>query len=164
MAVLGLGFALAAAAQWQWIGQDGRKVYSDRSPPADIAEKNILKRPAGNNNAPAPGTLDAAVSNSAAPAPSVKPVAPKISGKDAQLEASKKKAEDEEVAAKKVEADKVAVVRADNCQRIKRSMSTMESGVRVSTTNAQGEREVMDDKARATEVKRLQGMVSSECK
>jgi hypothetical protein len=33
-------------AQWQWIDKDGRKVYSDRSPPSDIQEKNILKRPA----------------------------------------------------------------------------------------------------------------------
>jgi hypothetical protein len=40
-------FAVTALAQWQWIDKDGRKVYSDRSPPSDIPEKNILKMPRG---------------------------------------------------------------------------------------------------------------------
>ena len=40
-------WARGAAAQWQWIDKDGRKVFSDRPPPADIQEKNILKQPGG---------------------------------------------------------------------------------------------------------------------
>ncbi len=36
-----------AMAQWTWMDKDGRKVYSDKAPPPDVLEKNILKRPGG---------------------------------------------------------------------------------------------------------------------
>ncbi|HZY15413.1 MAG TPA: DUF4124 domain-containing protein, partial [Ramlibacter sp.] len=35
--VLACSVPLAAAAQWQWLDKDGRKVFSDRAPPPDIA-------------------------------------------------------------------------------------------------------------------------------
>ena len=95
VAALCLGaIAQSAFAQWQWMDKDGRKVFSDRSPPAEIAEKDILKKPAGIARA-------AAAANIAASAPAVKASAPKLSGKDAELEAKKKKAEDDEAAKKK---------------------------------------------------------------
>ena len=49
-------WAMGAAAQWQWIDKDGRKVFSDRPPPQDTPEKNILKQPGGGvpRSAPAP--------------------------------------------------------------------------------------------------------------
>ncbi|MBP8183230.1 MAG: DUF4124 domain-containing protein, partial [Rhodoferax sp.] len=37
----------AASAQWQWVGKDGHKVFSDRAPPPEVQEKDILKRPGG---------------------------------------------------------------------------------------------------------------------
>ena len=37
--------SLSAAAQWQWIDKDGRKVFSDRPPAADIKDKDIVKQP-----------------------------------------------------------------------------------------------------------------------
>ena len=40
-------FAITASAQWQWVEKDGRKIFSDRPPPSEIAEKDILKRPPG---------------------------------------------------------------------------------------------------------------------
>ena len=40
-------WALGAAAQWQWIDKDGRKVFSDRPPPAEVPAKSILKQPGG---------------------------------------------------------------------------------------------------------------------
>jgi len=44
-------FCLSATAQWQWLDKDGRKVFSDRPPPADVPDKNILAQP--NMRAPA---------------------------------------------------------------------------------------------------------------
>ena len=38
------------------------------------------------------------------------------------------------------------------------------SGIRVARLNAQGEREIMDDAARATEQQRLQSVIDSDCK
>jgi len=59
--------------------------------------------------------------------------------------------------------DKLAKARQDNCERAKRSKMTLESGARMATTNAKGEREIMDDAARATEVKRINEIIQSNC-
>lgn len=40
-----LCIASSSMAQWQWLDRSGRKVFSDRPLPADISEKNIIKRP-----------------------------------------------------------------------------------------------------------------------
>lgn len=166
LALFGASFALTAAAQWQWLDKDGRKVFSDRAPPAEIQEKSILKRPSGMPLRAAPvadGEVAAATAPTASAAAS-KPPPAKVQGKDAQLEAKKKKAEDEEQAAKKAEEEIQAKARADNCQRAQKGMVTLQSGIRLAVTNAKGEREVMDDAARAAESKRLQGIVDSDCK
>ncbi|MGH8845869.1 MAG: DUF4124 domain-containing protein [Polaromonas sp.] len=169
LAVVGGSFALTASAQWQWIDKDGRKVFSDRSPPADIKEKDVLKRPGGASRTalkiePAAGTLEAGAPASAASSPAGKASAPKLSGKDTQLEARKKQADEVEAAKKKAEDEKVARAKAENCERAKRGVAGFESGVRVATTNAKGEREIMDDKTRAAETKRLQDIVAADCK
>lgn len=164
----GWTFALSASAQWQWIGKDGRKVFSDRPPPAEIQDKDILKQPGGKERAAAPAAtvVEGAAAAPATAAPTAaKPGAnvPKISGKDAELEAKKKKLEDDEAVKKKADEEKVAKAKTENCERAKKSMATIQSGSRISTTNAKGEREVMDDSARAAESKRLQAIVDSEC-
>jgi hypothetical protein len=149
----------AALAQWQWVDNAGRKVFSDTPPPAGVPDKNILKRPGPASALPvaaAPSTASAA-ENTATLA------APKLSGRDEQLEARKKQAEAEEQAKKKAEADKLAKARQDNCERAKRNKTTMDSGIRIATTNAKGEREIMDDKARAAENQRLNAIIQSDC-
>ena len=168
LAIASSSFTLTALAQWQWIDKDGHKVFSDRAPSADIAQKNILKQPGGKAITPSPAT-DA--TTAAAPAPSAlssapvgKASAPRLSGKDAQLEARKKQADDEEEAKKKAEEEKLAKAKADNCERAKKGLATVQSGVRLSVTNAKGEREFMDDNARLLEAKRLQGIADSDCK
>ncbi len=161
-------FALTAVAQWQWIDKDGRKVYSDRAPPNDLPAQNILQHPAPKpppRKASAPGEGAGAESAAAAAsAAAPKGNAPKISGKDTELEARKKETEDKEAAAKKTEDDKRTRARADNCERAKKALVTMQSGVRISTASAKGEREFMDDTARAAEVKHLQSVVDGDCK
>lgn len=145
----------AAVAQWQWVDSAGRKVFSDTPPPPGIPDKDILKRAspaAARPAAPAPTAPSAAA-----------PTAPQISGRDEQLEARKKQAEAQEQAAKKAEADKLAKARQDNCERAKRSKVTLDSGVRMATTNAKGEREIMGDAARAAEVKRVNEIIQSSC-
>jgi hypothetical protein len=96
--------------------------------------------------------------------PKADPNAPKISGKDAELEAKKKKLEEEAAAKKKAEEEKIAQAQAENCGRAKKAVATYQSGVRVGTTNAKGEREIMDDSTRAAELKRMQAVVDRDCK
>ncbi|MES2955189.1 MAG: DUF4124 domain-containing protein [Pseudomonadota bacterium] len=172
LTLAGWAFALSAAAQYQWVGKDGRKVFSDRPPPADIQEKDILKQPGGRRAAlpviPAESAEEvgaAAVTPAAAAVkPKVDPNAPKISGKSAELEAKKKKLEEEEAAKKKAQEEKFAQGLADNCVRAKKSLASFQSGTRISTVNAKGEREFMDDAARAVESKRLQSIIETDCK
>jgi hypothetical protein len=162
-------FTHVALAQWQWVDKDGRKVFSDRSPPSDVPDKNILKRPPGSTKpAPAPEqAVDAAAGTAAKPAASAalaKASAPKLTGKDAELEAKKKKADEEEVLKKKAEEEKLAKAKADNCDRAKASMATLQSGVRLASVNAKGEREIYDDTKRASETKRTQDIIDASCK
>lgn len=155
---IGGAFALTASAQWQWIDKDGRKVFSDRSPPAEIQEKNILKRPGNRQLAAVPA------SQSTSSPTAAKASAPKLPGKDAQLEARKKQAEEEDAVKRKAEEETIAKARADNCERARKGLASFQSGVRIAVTNAKGEREIMDDSARALETKRLQGIADSDCK
>ncbi|ABM37311.1 conserved hypothetical protein [Polaromonas naphthalenivorans CJ2] len=167
LAIAGSSLAMPALAQWQWIDKDGRKVFSDRAPPADILQKNILKQPGSKTPPPPSGTDTGATAPvpavTASAAPAGKASAPKFSGKDAQLEARKKEAEDLETAKKQAEEEKMAKARADNCERAKKGQATLKSGVRIALTNAKGEREFMDDAARAAETKRLQAIAESDC-
>ena len=152
----------AALAQWQWLDGAGRKVFSDTPPPASVPDKNILKRP-GPPSAQPLANETIAPAATASTSTTATTAAPKLSGRDEQLEARKKQAEAEEQAKKKAEEEKVAKVRQDNCERAKRNKTTMDSGIRIATTNAKGEREIMDDKARAAENQRLNAIIQSDC-
>ncbi|WP_421956855.1 hypothetical protein [Polaromonas sp.] len=90
--------------------------------------------------------------------------APKLSGKDADLEAKKKKAEADEAAKKKAEEEKAAKAKSENCESAKRNVATLQSGVRIATVNSKGEREFFDDDKRAAETKRAQEIVDTSCK
>ena len=163
-------FSLSAAAQWQWIDKDGRKVFSDRAPTADIKEKDILKQPGrGRATVAVPAeAIESGATTSATPTASAssaaKANAPKLSGNDAELHARKKKLDQQEVEKKKADEEKVTAAKAENCERAKKGLSSYQSGVRVSTVNAKGEREIMDDYARAVESKRLPTIIDSDCK
>ncbi len=151
---LGCALPLAASAQWQWIDQSGSKVFSDRAPPPDIPAKNILRQPGGvARNAP--------VAVPAAPASAAS--APKISGVDKALEEKKKQADATEAAQRKAEQDKNTAARAENCARARQSKANFDSGIRIARTNDKGEREILDDAARASETKRLQDVMAADC-
>nr|WP_315242715.1 DUF4124 domain-containing protein [uncultured Albidiferax sp.] len=152
---LGCALSWGASAQWQWIDSSGRKVFSDRAPPPDIPAKNILRQPGGTAKA-APVTAPAAPASAAS--------APKISGVDKALEEKKKQAEDAEAAQRKAELDKNAAAKAENCTRAKQAKANFDSGMRIARTNDKGEREILDDAARAIETKRAQDAISADCK
>ena len=167
-------WALGASAQWQWIDKDGRKVFSDRAPPQEIPEKNILKQPGGSRapvpTRPASGSANEGPLNTTiAPAVTVAPSAPKPTlnapgtGKDKELEEKKAQAEAAEAAKKKTEDAKIAKARAENCTRARAAKAAFDSGTPITQANAQGERIFLDGPARAAEIKRIEEIVSSDC-
>ena len=158
-AVLGLTLALPAAAQWKWRDKSGQTQYSDLPPPSGVAEHDILLRPTA-------ATITRSVPAAAAPPASAASGAPALTPKstDPELEAKRKKAEQEVADKKKAEDAKVAVVKAENCTRARAQMRTIDSGVRMTRTNDKGEREFLDDAARAAETQRTRDAIASECK
>ena len=155
--------SVSAFAQWQWIDSTGRKVFSDTAPPPGIPDKNILKQPGARVAAPVSSTPTDAEANGKTAIPAALETKPSDNGKDEALEAKKKQAEEAEKAEKKAAADRLAKARADNCTQAKQAKATYESGVRVVTTNAKGEREFVDDAKRAEQVKRLNEIIRSDC-
>ncbi len=58
----------------------------------------------------------------------------------------------------------MAKLKASNCEKARANQALMESGVRVSITNAKGEREILDDAARAAEAKKIRTVIEANCK
>ena len=151
-------FSVNATAQWQWLDKDGRKVFSDRPPPADIPDSRVLQQPQLRQ----PAAKPAAAADSEASAPPVTEA--KTPAKDKELEEKKAKQEAEQAAKAKAEEARQAAVRADNCERARRAKTTYESGRRIAQTNAQGEKVIVDEAMRAAEVQRLDGIISNNCR
>ncbi len=160
-----LGATGSALAQWQWVDHDGRKVFSDRPPPSDIPERSILRRPHVTLDSEISGTPPAGAAASAVKAPkaSASGAQQVPKGQDATLEARKKAADEEAAANKAAEAERQAQARRDNCQRAKQAQNTLDSGIRIAQVNAQGERIIMDDAARAAETRRNQAILQTDC-
>lgn len=158
-------WAMGAAAQWQWTDKDGRKVFSDRPPPPDIPENNILKQPGGSRPARATAP-SAAVNADVAPPAAVTPKAAASAagpGKDKELEEKKAQAEAAEAAKKKAEDEKIAKAKAENCTRARAAKAAFDAGKPITQPNAQGEKIFLDGPARAAEAKRIDEIVASDC-
>lgn len=137
-----------AAAQWQWLDKDGRKVYSDRPPPSDVPAKNIVRTPGG-------GTLSSYSTDPAnAPAPAAA----------ASLPLTGAAADAADAARSATLAAEDAKRKADTCRRARDSLVVLRSGVRLKAANAKGEIDTVTDAERASEIERLQGIVAAECK
>jgi uncharacterized protein DUF4124 len=152
---LALGFSHTASAQWKWKDKAGHVQYSDLPPPPSVSEQEILQRPAGQSRR-AP-VLPESMMAASAPAS-----APKTA--DPALEAKRRKAEQDEAAKAKADDAKVAAARAENCNRAKAQLRSLDDGMRIARVNDKGEREVLDDKARADEVKRTREIMAADCK
>lgn len=157
-AALCLTLALPAAAQWKWRDKAGQTQYSDLPPPPGVPEGDILQHPTGATATRRPAPVAAPAS-----AASATPLAA-VRASDPELEARRKKAEQEVVDKKKAEDAKLAATKADNCARAKEQMRTIDSGQRMARINAKGEREVLDDAARAAETRHTRDVMASECK
>lgn len=155
-----LSSSALAATQWKWRDASGAVQYSDRPPPAGTPEASILSRPAAAVRQAQKAATDAAASAASAAASFA---APAGKAQDPELEARRRKTEDDKRAQAKAEEDKQAKVRAENCQRARSYQRTLADGIRIARTNDKGEREILDDKGRADEAKRTQEIIQSSC-
>lgn len=178
-------FSCSVFAQWQWMDEGGRKVFSDRPPPAHIAPQQILKRPPGAPapapaaqvlypSAPAtPAEIAAAQAQAQKEAQAKTEAAAQAQAQDAQakeeaetaahdkaLEDAQRKAEEAE---KKKQQAAQAKARQDNCARARASQLTLESGMRLAHTNEKGERGFLSEQQRQTDLQRAQKAIKDNC-
>jgi hypothetical protein len=147
-------------SQWKWRDKSGQTQYSDMPPPPGVSDKDILQRPSPTNRVIAPMAASGAAS-SASGAAAASGLA--LKSTDPELEAKRKKIEQDAADKKKADDARNVAIKAENCTRAKAAMRTLDSGMRMSRTNEKGEREILDDTARAAEVKRTQDVMASEC-
>jgi hypothetical protein len=149
--------AAGASAQsiWKWRDSAGQIHLSDTPPPSSVPAKDILQR-GGGGGAP-----------SAAPVAAAPAASGTVAAVDSDLQKKKAKADQEK--ADKAAADKAALeqknaaIRAENCQRAQNQAKAIDSGMRIARVNAKGEREYLDDNARAAELKRSQDIIAQNC-
>ena len=154
-----LALCVPAQAQWKWRDKDGRITASDRPPPRDVPDKDVISRPpTWGRAAPA---VAAAAASAAAAAASATPAAAPV---DRELEARKKAADQDKAAKAKADEERVAGQRAENCKRARAQMVALESGQRMARVNDKGEREVMDDSGRAEELRRTRDVIAADCR
>ena len=142
-----------AQAKYVWIDEHGVKQFSDTPPPGNIPEKNILKQP--RRTAPQTGAQPAdSGGDDAKAAPSVA---------DREAEYNKRRAEQAAKDKKAAEDASKAQAKVETCERARKNLEALNSGVRMRTTDSNGQPAVMDDQQRAAEVQRTQDVINNSC-
>lgn len=159
-----LALALAsspALAQYKWKDSRGQIHISDQPPPRDIPDKDVLQRPKprrlSSNEAPGPASA-------AASAPTARLTMMPSERNDPELEQRRSRAEAELKAQAKADEARAAEIRADNCRRARQHLATLSAGTRLVRTNEKGERMVIDDQLRASEMAQARGVMASDCR
>ena len=148
--LLALALCASAWAQtYKWTDKNGRVQYGDL-PPGDAASVTRLK---GAPPSSAPAAAPEAKKDASAKDKALTP-------EQAFQKRQQERAEAEQKAAKeRAEAqDKRA-----NCDSAQANLRTLQSGQRVMTTNAAGERVFVDDDQRAAQISRAQKAVADWC-
>ena len=159
-AVAGLASVAPAFAQWKWYDKNRQVQYSDIPPPLGTPDKDIVQRPKIAQEALTAAT-PASGPTSTVPAVTPKTVEP-------ELEAKRRKAEQDVAARAKADAkvaeDRVAALRTENCNRARADIRTLDDGGRLARSNARGEREILDDRQRADELRRTRDLIAALCR
>jgi hypothetical protein len=151
---LALAFSGVALAQtYKWTDQNGRVQYGD-TPPGDASNVTRLRTATG-SAAPTPpaapeGKKDAAGKDKL-------PLTPEQAFQKRQQERAEA---DQKAAQERAQAEQNRV----NCEQARASVRQLESGQRVSTINAAGERVFLDDSQRADQLARAQRNAAEWCK
>lgn len=157
----------ALAGTWQWRDASGRMVYSDLPPPPSVPASQILRAPtpatSGEPSTSAPAQA-AGQPAAAAHAPTAAPAAaaPR-SWADREQEFRKRAADREEADRKQREEREQTARAARACQDARSALRTLESGMRVSTIDANGERHVIDEAERARRIDAARQEIGRSC-
>ena len=162
--------ASLGSAQWAWRDEHGRTVYSDQPPPAAVRARDVLRQPAPptpNESSDSSNTDAPSASNPAtAPSPSNRaaPAAPRPpTMAERELEFRKRMKERAEAEKKVADTQAEATRKADDCERARGYLKSLDDGVRLVRSNPDGSRELLDEAQRAAEAQRTRQMIESRC-
>jgi len=145
--------AAAMAQQYKWVDKDGKVQYGDVPPPG--VKATPLRPPSG----------------AGAPAPAAKTGDPKAAAKksgplsvaEQEAEFRKRQNESQKEQEKQAEAGKEAAQKKENCARAQEHSRSLESGQRITRTEAGGERRNLEDAEIATEKSKARQAVQQWC-
>lgn len=141
----------AASAQYVWLDAKGSKQFSDMPPPASVPRKNILKEPSPE---PRAATFDTA----SATAPASLAAAP-LSTAERNADFQKRRMEQADKDKKAADEKAVAADKLANCGKARSYQRSLEDGMRISSTDKNGERYTMNDEQRDAELRNVRKMV-----
>ena len=162
------GFASTpSSAQWAWKDANGRVVYSDRPPPSDVKPASIMRQPTTQtlaNPAPAAAAPDDAAKPADGKSPDAKsaPSGPKTIA-EREMDFRKRQQERADNDKKAAEEQAKSAAKTAECERARGYMKSLEDGVRITRTDASGNREFLDDAQRAAEVERTRKIIQGAC-
>ena len=153
--LVALAFSAGAAAQaYKWVDKDGKVRYGDTPPPG--VKATPLKTPSAPKPPPAPASAGAAKKDDTAKKDE-KPLTP-----EQAFQKRQKERQEADQKADKERAD--AQENRQQCEIAQANLRTIQSGQRMSTTNAAGERIFMDDEMRDRALQNAQKSVAEWCK
>lgn len=148
--IAALAFSAGAAAQlYKWKDSNGRTRYGDVPPPG------VNARPMRVPASPPPPPVAAEAKKPEAK--NEKPLTPEEAFRKRQLERAEA---DEKAAKERAQAEE----KQTNCAQAQTQLRTLQSGQRIATVNAAGERVFMDDGQRAGEIARAERAAAQWCK
>jgi hypothetical protein len=155
MVFAALSFAHQAfAQQYKWVDKDGKTQYGDTPPPG--AKATPLKGPGAPAGAAGAESKGAAKDAKAAAKGPLTPGEQDAEFRKRQLEAQKAREKDAQTA-----QDRES--KRANCANAQEQVRALESGQRISRTDAKGERYYIDDEQRVAEIARARKAASEWC-
>jgi hypothetical protein len=165
--VLFCGAASLACAQWAWRDEHGRTVYSDEPPPANVKPRDVLHQPPSSPPSDSNNADAQSISGAGSPTPAASPAAPAAprppTMAERELEFRKRMKERAEADKKVADAQAEATRKADDCERARGYLKSLDDGVRLVRTNPDGSRELLDEAQRADEAQRTRQVIESRC-
>jgi hypothetical protein len=157
-----LATATVTAQVYKWVDKDGKVQYSDTPPPADAKaspKKVELKSAAAPAGAPPPASGKDAGKDAAKSAPG-KP----LTLEERNKEYDKRRAEQLDAAKKAAEQARLDKTNEERCKGATRYLRDLETGRPINTTDDSGDRKLLDDNARASEMTKARAAMTESCK
>jgi Domain of unknown function (DUF4124) len=146
--------SFAQQYQYKWIDKDGKTQYGDIPPPG--VKATPVQGSAAPARAPAAESKPAAKDAKAAAKGPLTPAEQEAEFRKRQIEAQKGREKDEKTAQERE-------TRRANCSNAQDQVRSLESGQRISRTDAKGERYFIEDAERAADLARARKAASEWC-